>query len=88
MVGEIGGAMEEDAAEYAATMNKPIAAYIAGQRLTARARRWDTPEPSSWVTAEPTLRSARHSRPLACGSLDTPSAVGPDTQGDAGLSRC
>jgi succinyl-CoA synthetase alpha subunit len=30
MVGEIGGAMEEAAAEYAATMNKPIAAFIAG----------------------------------------------------------
>jgi succinyl-CoA synthetase alpha subunit len=30
MVGEIGGAMEEDAAEYAKTMDKPIAAYIAG----------------------------------------------------------
>lgn len=30
MVGEIGGAMEEAAAEYAATMTKPIAAFIAG----------------------------------------------------------
>ena len=30
MVGEIGGAMEEQAAEYAATMNKPMAAFIAG----------------------------------------------------------
>lgn len=30
MVGEIGGAMEEAAAEYAATMSKPIAAFIAG----------------------------------------------------------
>jgi succinyl-CoA synthetase alpha subunit len=30
MVGEIGGAMEEHAAEYAATMNKPMAAFIAG----------------------------------------------------------
>ncbi len=31
LVGEIGGAMEEAAAEYAATMNKPIFAFIAGQ---------------------------------------------------------
>ena len=31
MVGEIGGAMEEDAAEYAAAMNKPVLAFIAGQ---------------------------------------------------------
>jgi len=31
MVGEIGGAMEEDAAEYAATMSKPVAAFIAGR---------------------------------------------------------
>ena len=30
MVGEIGGSMEEDAAEYAAGMNKPVIAYIAG----------------------------------------------------------
>jgi succinyl-CoA synthetase alpha subunit len=30
LVGEIGGAMEEDAAEYAAGMDKPVAAFIAG----------------------------------------------------------
>jgi succinyl-CoA synthetase alpha subunit len=30
LVGEIGGAMEEAAAEYARTMTKPIAAFIAG----------------------------------------------------------
>ncbi len=30
LVGEIGGTMEEDAAEYAADMKKPIAAFIAG----------------------------------------------------------
>ena len=30
MVGEIGGAMEEDAAEYAAGMSKPVFAFIAG----------------------------------------------------------
>ncbi len=30
LVGEIGGTMEEDAAGYAATMKKPIAAFIAG----------------------------------------------------------
>ena len=30
LVGEIGGAMEEQAAEYAHTMTKPIAAFIAG----------------------------------------------------------
>ena len=30
MVGEIGGAMEEAAAEYAATMSKPVSAFIAG----------------------------------------------------------
>ena len=30
MVGEIGGTMEEEAAEYAAEMKKPIAAFIAG----------------------------------------------------------
>ncbi|TFH42276.1 MAG: succinyl-CoA synthetase subunit alpha [Lysobacterales bacterium] len=31
MVGEIGGAMEEEAAEYAAGMSKPVLAFIAGQ---------------------------------------------------------
>ncbi len=30
MVGEIGGAMEEEAAAYAATMDKPVIAFIAG----------------------------------------------------------
>ncbi|RTL71769.1 MAG: succinyl-CoA synthetase subunit alpha [Hyphomicrobiales bacterium] len=30
LVGEIGGSMEEEAAEYARTMKKPIAAFIAG----------------------------------------------------------
>ena len=30
LVGEIGGTMEEDAADYAATIKKPIAAFIAG----------------------------------------------------------
>ena len=30
MVGEIGGTLEEDAAEYAATMRKPVVAFIAG----------------------------------------------------------
>jgi succinyl-CoA synthetase alpha subunit len=30
MIGEIGGAMEEEAAEYAAGMDKPIVAFIAG----------------------------------------------------------
>ena len=30
MVGEIGGSMEEEAAELAATMNKPVIAFIAG----------------------------------------------------------
>lgn len=31
LVGEIGGAMEEEAAEYAAGMRKPVAAFIAGR---------------------------------------------------------
>ena len=31
MVGEIGGAMEEAAAEYAAGMSKPVMSFIAGQ---------------------------------------------------------
>ena len=31
LIGEIGGSKEEDAAEYAASMSKPIAAFIAGR---------------------------------------------------------
>jgi succinyl-CoA synthetase alpha subunit len=31
LVGEIGGTMEEEAAEYVASMNKPVAAFIAGR---------------------------------------------------------
>lgn len=31
MVGEIGGAMEEEAAEYASSMTKPVVAFIAGR---------------------------------------------------------
>ncbi len=31
LVGEIGGTMEEEAAEYAATMSKPVVAFIAGR---------------------------------------------------------
>jgi len=30
LIGEIGGVMEEDAADYAASMSKPVAAFIAG----------------------------------------------------------
>ncbi len=35
MVGEIGGAMEEDAADHAATMDKPVFAFIAGAAAPA-----------------------------------------------------
>jgi succinyl-CoA synthetase alpha subunit len=35
MVGEIGGAMEEAAAEYAASMSKPVVAFIAGRASPA-----------------------------------------------------
>ena len=35
MVGEIGGAMEEDAAEYAKGMKKPVVAFIAGRAHSA-----------------------------------------------------
>ena len=35
IVGEIGGAMEEEAAEYAATMDKPVIAFIAGAAAPA-----------------------------------------------------
>ncbi len=36
LVGEIGGAMEEAAADYAAGMSKPVVSFIAGRALAAR----------------------------------------------------
>lgn len=38
VVGEIGGAMEEEAAEYIATMSKPVVAFIAGRSAPADRR--------------------------------------------------
>jgi len=38
LVGEIGGAMEEEAADYARTMQKPVAAFIAGAAAPAGKR--------------------------------------------------
>jgi len=35
VVGEIGGSMEEEASDYAATMNKPVVAFIAGSYAPA-----------------------------------------------------
>ena len=87
MVGEIGGAEEEKAAEYIkAEMTKPVVAYIAG--FTApRVRRWATPARSS--PAPPTAQAKKEaSRPAASGSArrrprshsspPTPSAHAPE----------
>lgn len=38
LVGEIGGVMEEDAAEYIATMSKPVVAFIAGRSAPPNTR--------------------------------------------------
>ena len=42
VIGEIGGTMEEDAAEYAQGMAKPVVAFIAGAAAPP-GRRWGTP---------------------------------------------
>ena len=63
MVGEIGGSMEEEAADYARTMTQAGGRLHRRRRLARRARRWATPAPSSWATREPTAPSARRSKP-------------------------
>ena len=91
MIGEIGGSEEERAAEFiAASMTKPVAAYIAGVTAPPAAR-WATPAPSSraprarprprWRPCRPRASPWRRTRPSAarrwwpsCGGSPDPPA--------------
>jgi succinyl-CoA synthetase alpha subunit len=85
MFGEIGGSEEEKAADFiAASVTKPVVAYIAGSP-PLRERRWATPAPSSPAPRAPPRPRWRPSPPLACTSSTTPprpaSEDGRDRQG-------
>lgn len=71
LVGEIGGAMEEEAAAYAAGMAKPVVAFIAGA-ASPPASEWATPARSSAATAAATTASAGRSKPRAPSSWRRP----------------
>ncbi len=76
MVGEIGGAMEEDAAAYAAGMGKPVAAFIAGRasppgKKLGHAGAIVMGDRGTWTSKHAALEAA------GVNVLDTPSHVGP-----------
>jgi succinyl-CoA synthetase alpha subunit len=75
IVGEIGGAMEEEAAEYAATMKKPIVAFIAGAAAPPGKRMGHA---GAIVTGDRGSYASKRKALEAAGVtvLDTPSAVG------------
>jgi succinyl-CoA synthetase alpha subunit len=76
MVGEIGGTMEEEAAEYAKTMTKPVVAFIAGGaapegKKMGHAGAIVMGEKGSYASKRKALEAA------GVAVLDTPSDVGP-----------
>ncbi len=75
LIGEIGGEMEEEAAEYAATMDKPIVAFIAGAASPPGKRMGHA---GAIVLGDRgTYRSKRKALEAAgVAVLDTPSTVG------------
>ncbi len=77
LVGEIGGAMEEDAAEYAASMVKPLFAFIAGGAAPAGKKMGHAGaivmgDKGTYASKKKALESA------GVHVLDTPSQVGDD----------
>ena len=76
LVGEIGGSMEEEAADYAKTMAKPVIAFIAGGAAPAGKKMGHA---GAIVTGEKGSYAAKRSALEAAGVtvLDTPSGVGP-----------
>jgi succinyl-CoA synthetase alpha subunit len=75
LVGEIGGTLEEDAAEYAATMKKPVVAFIAGAASPPGKRMGHAGaivigDRGSYASKRKTLEKA------GVTVLDTPSGVG------------
>ena len=76
MVGEIGGSMEEEAAEYAAGMDKPVLAFIAGQasppgKKMGHAGAIVVGNKGTYASKKSALETA------GVRVLDTPSDVGP-----------
>jgi len=83
MVGEIGGAMEEEAAEYVATMGKPVVAFIAGGAAPAGKKMGHAG--AIVIGDHGTYASKKIALEKAGGNvLDTPSHVG-DALREAGL---
>ena len=76
IVGEIGGAMEEDAAEYARTMSKPVVAFIAGAAAPAGKKMGHA---GAIVMGDKGTHASKRAALEAAGALvlDTPSGVGP-----------
>ena len=76
IVGEIGGAMEEEAAEYAATMRKPVFAFVAG-RSAPEGRKMG--HAGAIVTGGRGTHASKRRALAAAGVevLDTPSGIGP-----------
>ena len=74
IVGEIGGAMEEDAAEYAKAMAKPVAAFIAGAASPPGKRMGHA---GAIVMGDKGTHASKRAALEAAGVvvLDTPSAV-------------
>jgi len=76
MVGEIGGAMEEEAAQYARTMTKPVVAFIAGGAAPQGKKMGHA---GAIVTGTKGSYGSKRSALEAAGVtvLETPSDVGP-----------
>ncbi|MCP5150224.1 MAG: succinate--CoA ligase subunit alpha [Ectothiorhodospiraceae bacterium] len=76
LVGEIGGAMEEAAAEYAAGMSKPVAAFVAGRASPPGKKMGHA---GAIVMGDRGTYASKRSALEAAGVrvLDTPSDVGP-----------
>ncbi len=79
MVGEIGGSMEEEAAEYAKTMEKPVVAFIAGGASPAGKKMGHA---GAIVMGGKGSYASKRSALEAAGVtvIDTPSDVGPALQ--------
>jgi succinyl-CoA synthetase alpha subunit len=76
IVGEIGGAMEENAAEYAKKMNKPMVAFIAGAAAPAGKKMGHA---GAIVTGNAGSYASKRQALEAAGVVvvDTPSQIGP-----------
>ncbi len=82
IVGEIGGAMEENAAEYAKKMSKPMVAFIAGAAAPAGKKMGHA---GAIVTGNAGSYASKRQALEAAGVVvvDTPSQIGPAICGQA-----